>query len=423
MSAKGFTVKTGTLIILTGMVWGILSHHVRADDSADPPAVLAPEWQQVIGGYGLDKASAGLVLDDGRIMIAGEATADEDTVNADGVVIAMSPDGGILWQQKYGDDTHDTAHGIIAVEHDPQNGFIVIGDRSADGDNLWMLRLGPDGELKWRRDLPDESGEYDRYIFNMPQAEDGGFYAVGKARGREDALHSRGFIIRFDAQGNVLWQRRYGSGQASVLHNVRLLPDGGLLGIGRTNDTVDKHVAAWVVRIGPEGDILWEKTFGDYIFQQLRSAVQVGGAFVISGDVLPDNGHAQRAWVLRIDDKGRVVDDEIFGNGYDQYCYDILAHESGGYVVLCDLDHRRDDQTDAILLRSFTAEGALKQEFMISNSGHDTAFRLFAMPGGDIAGLGTTTSRPRTPGENPMTDAAPDNDIWIFRVSRKKLGL
>jgi hypothetical protein len=98
-----------------------------------------------------------------------------------------------------------------------------------------LARYGPDGALRWVRQL---DGTSQASIEDLSAAPDGGVYAVGTA----DALSSFApgeplggqgeadvFVARFGPWGQLRWARSFGSPEEDLPYTVLALPDGGVL--------------------------------------------------------------------------------------------------------------------------------------------------------------------------------------------------
>jgi sugar lactone lactonase YvrE len=66
-------------------------------------------------------------------------------------------------------------------------------------------------------------------------------------------------VWRLTAGGEVRWQRAYSDGQ--FVNGLAATPDGGLVLVGSTSHGPGK-TNVWVVRLDPKGDVVWQRVFG-----------------------------------------------------------------------------------------------------------------------------------------------------------------
>lgn len=112
----------------------------------------------------------------------------------------------------------------------------------------WFKQYGTTAPLDW------ESGED---LFQSPA--DGGFWLAGR---RYETGGGRDFyVVRTDANGNPLWERRYGNAADERLASMTPTADGGCLLAGRQNAGQGAVRALVLRKVNHLGDLQWEKTY------------------------------------------------------------------------------------------------------------------------------------------------------------------
>jgi uncharacterized repeat protein (TIGR03803 family) len=126
---------------------------------------------------------------------------------SDIVLLKYDPAGTPLWVQRYDSPAHDNdAAERLAVDRD---GYAHVAGSSS---GLLTLRYAPDGTLLWAKHY-DGTGNGD-FPAAVELDKAGGVYVVGESVG--DDTGSDLVLIKYDANGNELWVRRYdGPGHAS----------------------------------------------------------------------------------------------------------------------------------------------------------------------------------------------------------------
>lgn len=126
-------------------------------------------------------------------------------------------------------------------------GYIVREDSLHN--KLWELKLGQASAI------PN--------LFQMKKLSDGNFLAVG---GTYDSTYTdgqpyknTGWLIKFDEDGNVIWQRRYFNtedypGQTNYLYDFVELPNGGIVAAGERIDWFNDYPQrGWLLRLDSYG--------------------------------------------------------------------------------------------------------------------------------------------------------------------------
>lgn len=141
------------------------------------------------------------------------------------------------------------------------DGGVVIAANSAAGSLLVKLRA--DGEVAWTSFIdPSDVDE----IHTIRATPDGGSVAGGRNQ-------AGAWLIRVDANGKLLWQHSYRP--FSEFRSLALLPDGGVLAAASGN-------GPGVVRIGAQGEIVWNRVWPRVGTAHSVIATQTGAAVVLT---------------------------------------------------------------------------------------------------------------------------------------------
>jgi hypothetical protein len=154
------------------------------------------------------------------------------------------------------------------------------------------------------------------------------------------------FVLR--AQPVIEWSKTYGGNYADSPNQILPLDDGGYLIVGRT-ESADGNVSfnhggrdVWVTKIGPAGQLEWEKTYGG---SGTESALGVNktadGGFLIAGysnsndqDVSGRHGTKYDGWIFKINSAGNIVWQRMLGGTEDEFINEMEFTPDGGIVVV-----------------------------------------------------------------------------------------
>ena len=231
----------------------------------------------------------------GNVVVVGSTAGDDSTFDTDFLTIKYDPNGARLWARFHAGAAgfQDDARGVAI---DSQDNIIVTG-RSSGGttnDDYLTIKYSPDGVEQWARrynnaDLNGFDVAYDVAVDSQDNIVVTG-YSVS-ADGLSDY-----YTIKYDTNGQVLWARRYNSGDDSpqiaqvltidALDNV-YISGGGCSGLLCTNfdyQTVKYDVAGveqWVADYAGPGNS------EDMVF---GIAVAAGGAIFVTGRSVGSDG-------------------------------------------------------------------------------------------------------------------------------------
>ncbi len=190
----------------------------------------------------------------------------------------------------------------------------------------------------------------------LPTA-DGGFLLAGHSASDisgSKTVANKGlkdyWLVKLDATGDTLWQRAYGGTGYDLLNNIEATEDGGFLLAGSSaSDMSADHSSDsygdydfWVVKIGANGDILWEKTIGGSLRDHLTVAKQTAdGGYILGGNSQsPVSGLKTDSlwgsydyWVVKLDTARNITWQYTFGGTYWEDLYDVHETADGGFVL------------------------------------------------------------------------------------------
>ena len=284
-------------------------------------------WKKNFGGSALDRFNAVTATPDGGFVAAGTSEAasfgNGDWVgvtgrgNNDAIIVKFDNDGNTIWKKNFGGSGDDHFKAVTATS---DGGFVAAGYSSLPsfGNGDWtgvtgrggsdaiIVKFDNDGNTIWMKHFGGSAPDYFNAVTATP---DGGFVAAGYSstdsfgngdwidvtgRGGQDAI-----IVKFDADGNVVWKKNFGGSDGDYFNAVTATPDGGFVAAGYSlptsfgnGDWTDpkRFMArggqdAIIVKFDADGNVIWKKHFGgssaDY-FNAVTATTD--GGFVVVGD-------------------------------------------------------------------------------------------------------------------------------------------
>lgn len=284
------------------------------------------EWDRELGGTGSDIGqSVALTTDGGYISIGGTDSNNGDVSGNHGMndvwVVKTDSVGNTQWQRCYGGSGYE---GYGSIERTMDDRYIFLASsNSTDGDvtgnhgsnDLWLVKVDPEGTILWQRSLGGSGQEYPGRI---AATTDGGFIISGSSPSSDGDLsanHGEGdaWIVKVDSTGAIEWQRSYGGEAADYANGIVQLPDGGYLFTGSTmsegGDGLGNHGLSdfWVMRLNATGDPLWHRCMGGsdrdggYALQVLPNGHIMLAGYAQSGDGDVENFIGVRdAWLIEL---------------------------------------------------------------------------------------------------------------------------
>ena len=266
-----------------------------------------------------------------------------------------------------------------------------------------------------------------------------GFDVSEISRDKPDDLKGDYWIVKTDADGNKIFDRRYGGTGRDICWKV-IQNEGGYLLIGESNSdkSVDKSEDAkgksdfWLVQVRPNGDFVWDKTYGGNKDDIPFSAVKtLDGNYIIAGhsesDISGDKTEANKGgrdiWILKVDKNGNKIWDKAFGgDGNDEYPTALIHLQNGNYLVGCgSVSGISGDKTQAqrgikdMWILEFDESGKKITDKSFGGTDVDELFGLQQVADGSIFLAGSSQS---DVGGDKTTPNFGGEDYWLVKVDK-----
>lgn len=152
--------------------------------------------------------------------------------------------------------------------------------------------------------------------------------------------------------GEVDWIKTFGGSGEETAQAIISTTDGGYAVLGFTNST-DGDVQNktnpvndyWLLKFDAQGDLQWNKTYGGSKDDRGQSLVQTSdGGYALTGYAMSDDGDGSvnngfhDNWVLKVDAQGELEWEKSFGYSGHDHSYDIVTTEDEGFFFTGFLD-------------------------------------------------------------------------------------
>jgi hypothetical protein len=143
------------------------------------------------------------------------------------------------------------------------------------------------------------------------------------------------------AQGTILWENNYGGKAFDEPNSIRQTKDSGYIIAGETNstdydvsDTTYLRRNYWVVKLDNKGKIQWENVFGDNDLEFAKSVRQTpDGGYIVAGYTQSDWLGESDYWLLSLDSAGNLRWKNTYGGDKEDEAYDIEITNDSNYIV------------------------------------------------------------------------------------------
>ncbi len=184
-------------------------------------------------------------------------------------------------------------------------------------------------ENEWNKTY---GGTGDEEGLSVQQTNDGGYiitgYTTSHGSGNKDI-----WLLKTDTNGNIIWDRTFGSIENDIAYSVQQTSDSGYIIIGTTFSTTSLY-NIWLIKTDSDGILEWDNKFGKLSYSEIGYSVQQtnDGGYIISGPkqnlIFPNE-----VWLIKTNHNGKLEWDKTFKINSSSYSSSVQQTNDGGYII------------------------------------------------------------------------------------------
>lgn len=217
------------------------------------------KWHKTYGDVLDDRATAMVRAPNGGYLIVG--ATQKDVTGRDAYVLRIDEQGNKLWSKNYGGNGGEIAHDVQVTR---DGNYIIVGSTTSSGAgqfDVYLFKIDDNGNVQWEKTY---GGDIWDIGFSVQQTDDNGFVVAGYTT--SFGAQARDFyLIKTDEMGNLQWSKVFGGEHNDEAGVVRQTSDGGFLLAGFTVNffSANKEYSdLYLVKTDAQGNVLWSKNFG-----------------------------------------------------------------------------------------------------------------------------------------------------------------
>ncbi len=259
-------------------------------------------WQRVWNGTtirGLGRPDVA-VTSDGSAYVTG-VTADNGN---DAVLLKFDSSGTLLWERTWGGTASDES---LAVATASDGSAYIAGTATSFGPSsagLFVVKFDSAGNLVWQTMSDGAAGNA------VAVAPDGSVYAAGTTPRPDQIGNFDILVLKITSDGSLVWQRTYSAGEVvDPRGRMTAAPDGSVVLAGAIQAATARFVdiAALIVKLSPDGDLLFDKQFAGRNGETAEGVAVApdDGAIFVAGTTTSFGAGSQDAFVLHLQPTGK----------------------------------------------------------------------------------------------------------------------
>lgn len=323
-------------------------------------------WRKTFGGSTQDY-STGIINDvNGGYTVVGWGGSDDydfassGSKYVDGAVVRLSEEGNIIWSKKIGGYNLEELQGIVQTS---DKGYLCTGYTTSQlpygtsqekvETDAYIVKLDQYGNIKKETRFGTKASEAIQTLVLM---DDGNYLAVGTKKSNTMASSKNGkmdgLLLKITPDGDVIWAKEFGGSNDDLFRTITKTSDGNFIIAGYTYST-DKDLLnvnryyneqeGWILKVNPNGNILWQKTFGGTGIDYFLGAISTNEGVLLSGfssannrDLAGINNGKEDAIITYFTNDGNLIWKRTFGGSENERLRSIVDVPGGGYLITGD---------------------------------------------------------------------------------------
>jgi hypothetical protein len=309
--------------------------------------------------------------------------------------------GALEWEKTFGGAGEDTGEHLILL---PDGSLLLLGLTSSKGagmNDLYLIKVDAQGNLLWDNTY---GGPRNDYPTKIKASNDNGFIISGYT----ESFGAGGFdfyLVKIDGLGNVIWQNTFGGEYDDGVMDFVLSGSGEMFLFGFTDNFGAVGRDFIFAKADRSGNVLWHKLFGGEHYEEAQAiSMAPDGTFILAGHSASFGDLEHNPILMKVDAEGNKIWQKSFGmHGHHDGAQNVLASNSGIYSLV------RGHHPENAYLYKFTHEGQLQETKTFGGEKNDILY-----------GMAETKTSLILTGFTESYSTHPENKANLFLVKTNK---
>ena len=301
--------------------------------------------------------------DDGYVLVGRSNSTNINGVtnhgSTDVIIMKYDKDWNLVLEKNYGGNGSDYFYNVLQTK---DGGFLAaaqssstnMGDLVNKGDtDAFLVKYDKDWNIMWQQNWGGNRKDYFSYVF---ETYDDCYIAFGRSQSsnldsisKNDSYYDS-IIIKYDKEGNLLWEKKWGGNRHERFTEVIQTEDKGYIAIGQTNShdlegisNGAKYVSV-IVRFDKDGNFLsaknWESTGNGKQSEFLSIVKTYDDCYILVArndssnlENIVNKGE-EDIIIVKYDKNWNLLWQKNWGGNLDDIPEKIMLTRDGGFVVI-----------------------------------------------------------------------------------------
>jgi hypothetical protein len=145
-------------------------------------------------------------------------------------------------------------------------------------------------------------------------------------------------VVKISWSGKLVWKYSLGGSDIDYCTKIKMTSDSSCIAVGFINDTDDlgiNHTDIAVVKLNLKGSVIWEKVYGG-LGNQVGNDIEetIDGGYIIAGSTDASSPTVRDMLLFKINKDGDSLWTESYGYSGDDYAVDVEEQADGGLIAM-----------------------------------------------------------------------------------------
>ena len=242
------------------------------------------------------------------------------------------------------------------IEITGSGGYMTLGHTTTNSNgfaDFYVVKTDGNGDTIWTKKYGGSGLEHG---YSIQRLSDGNYILAGVTTsygaGGEDA-----YLVKIDPNGNELWDKAYGTWYTDRIEAVEETTDGGFIAVGTTTGNQSNGNDVYLLKTDSDGDTMWTRRFGGSAFDYGNMVRQTSdGGYIIVG-ITYSNSASNNGdyYMIKTDANGYQQWDETFGGTGVDEAKNVQQTSDGGYIIVGDTESMGNGNSDIYMIKTDAA--------------------------------------------------------------------
>lgn len=237
------------------------------------------------------------------------------------------------FQKTFGGPGTERGYAVVSTY---DGGYALAGNTNsfgAGGQDFFVIKTDAFGNTLWQKTYGGDNNEGINVRVELALTPDSGLL-LGGSTGSYGSAAGDGYLLKLDANGNVLWDYKYTSSSAQEsIHEFKMLANGDILLLGSDNQAMFGSSDGLLARLDSNGNVIWSKVYGGSVNDSFGGAMELsGGNFIVTGATSTYGPGTYGAYLIKVDPNGNMIWDYSYGgSGIEGFSASLLTDDN--YII------------------------------------------------------------------------------------------